>query len=43
MDDVPDNLECTSILLEVIENLQNLRDNIEPLKERDDDLRNCVK
>jgi len=43
MTDLPDGLEPTSILLEAIENIENLRENIQPLKERDLELKHAIK
>jgi hypothetical protein len=41
--DIPDNLNSASILLEIIEQMEALRENILPMNERDDDLKNTIK
>jgi uncharacterized coiled-coil DUF342 family protein len=43
MSDIPDHLQPTSIIMEVHEQISDLRDNITNFRERDDELRNCIK
>jgi len=43
MDDVPDHLKPTSILLEIMEQMEELKENLVPLREREKDLSNCIK
>ena len=43
MDDITDNLRTTSILLEVVENISNLRENMGPIKDRDKELKHVIK
>jgi prefoldin subunit 5 len=43
MDDIPEHLKPTSIILEIIEQIENLKEDILPLKERDEELRNSIK
>ena len=43
MDDIPEHLKPTSIILEIIEQIENLKEDIMPLKERDEELRNSIK
>lgn len=40
---MPENLRPTSILLEVIEQMERLREDLQPMKERNAELINCVK
>ena len=43
MDDIPENLKPSSMLLEIIEQIENLKEDLQPLKERDEELWNTVK
>lgn len=43
MDDIPEHLRPTSILLEIIEQLETLKEDLLPLKERDVELLNTIK
>ena len=42
MDDIPEHLRPTSILLEIIEQLETLKEDLLPLKERDVELLNTI-
>ena len=42
MEDVPDNLDPTSILLEVANQIELLKDSLIPLKERDEELKTVI-
>ena len=43
MDDVPDHLKPTSIITEIVEQMENLKEYMTPYKERDDELLNSIK
>ena len=43
MYDVPDSMKPTSILLEVIEQIETLKENLQPMRDRESDLLNCIK
>ena len=43
LSDIPNDLNSASILLEVIEQMKSLRENIIPLNERDEDLKNTIR
>jgi len=43
MSDVPDHLQPTSVINEVYEQISDLKDNITNFRERDDELRQCIK
>ena len=43
MDDIPDNLKPISIILEIIEQLETLKEDLQPLREKDTELLNCIK
>ena len=43
MSDVPDHLQPSSMINEVYEQISDLKDNITNFRERDDELRQCIK
>ena len=43
IDDIPEHLKPTSIILEIIEQLEELKENLIPLRERDEQLTNCIR
>lgn len=43
LDDVPEHLRPTSIIFEVIGQMENLKEDILTHQEKDDDLLNCIK
>lgn len=43
LDDVPEHLRPTSIIFEVIGQMETLQENLQTYQEKDDDLLNCIK
>ena len=43
LEDLPSHLRPTSLLIEVFEQLQGVKDNIITYRERDDELLTCIK